>query len=218
MKIKNIAIIFLCIILIAVFSIKSFAYKLGNDITILVNIKKMPIHTEYIDILIPNKEKPNYIPFDILKSLDGGTIHISKDCEIAQYDDGEYISYSVYISNDLYVDYENDNTIRINYGLKDQNIKNEYSCIKLAYIDEYGKVIEVSNEININDYYPFEFHHLSLSGNEVKSMYRINPFFTVISIVVILLAILIIIMIIKKVRRIKNHALFNSVSNSQISP
>ena len=196
-----------CIILLIcflfTFSFNSFAYKMGNGLVLLVDSNSLPPSVAYIDLLVPLdksmvEDTQNYK----IITINGDTIELSDNSQLVNYDDG-FISYSVYVSDDI-VSIKQDDSILIEFGADRESIKNTYNSIKIGTFDYKGNVINISNPIKLKNYGPFELNTLSLVDGNLSVNYHFNPYYGV-GILVLFVGIIFLIVILLKRKRTINR-------------
>ena len=178
-------------------------------------IKKKISHYETTQLSDSSGSRPNYS----FKSKEDKDIVISKDSEIAKYnDDDGYISLSAHtdgvVETTLNVNTYDDTKAEKNNGIylqiADKNpasltdinaLKNKFEKFKAAYIDEKGNVLGVTDEFEVT--YADEQYAFKADGNKltlvmnnyaetVKSTLLVNLGFPVIILIAVLITVFIV--------------------------
>lgn len=177
-------IVHLLVIFIVVFlecNIVAYAYKPSPFLVLEVNPKDLPQDTAYIDLLIPispshesfidRKTESQYVT-DIVGS---SIIEISPKSEISNYEK-TYYSYLFHFKEStisLYAAEDNQNPL-IYFG-EHQKLLDEYlrkvENFKLAFVDNQGNIIKVSDEISIKSFLFQDFSRLKVENAEVVAEY-----------------------------------------------
>lgn len=193
-----------CILLLFILSIDSFAYKQGPGVRVCSKSEKLPEGTVYIDLLVPAKSLPEKPSFTELTSIYGKIINLSEESEIVKYNKEGFISFSVYVSDDIFYSLYLNQFCVDYYPDGNSDIKKEYKFFKVACLDENGNILSVSNPASARNHLNFDFDYFSLSKNGIKAVYFVNPFITVGIIVLAAVPIVIINVIVKKKKEQKS--------------
>ena len=195
---KSIRIVIFCILLLFILSIDSFAYKQGPGVRVCSKSKKLPEGTVYIDLLVPAKSLPEKPSFTELTSMYGKIINLSEESEIVKYNKEGFISFSVYVSDDISYGLYLDQFCVDYFPDGDSDIKKEYEFFRIACLDKNGNILTVSNAASAKNHFNFDFDYFSLSKSGIKAVYIVNPFVTFGIIALAAVPIVIIIVIVKK--------------------
>lgn len=208
---KKIIYCYLFICLLEIFSFSVYAYRPSPFLNIETTPDDIPENTAYIDLLLPiQANDANFvIKKDELNTIynifDNSYLQLSDKCEIANYND-VYYSYHFHFDNSTISVFsvENDNHIYINYG-ENQKLLDDYllkiNGFKLAFVDEQGCIIKVSDSISINSSISKSFSRLKIVNGEVSEEYIDNSYSKIFIYTLFLCIIVISMIIIQKIRR-----------------
>lgn len=204
-------------------SVNASAWKVAPDsIDVAVTTDSVPDGTDFIDILIKIKpDNSDYIKFNQNNSTDK---NIDESSDLAVYKDKEG-----YVSALMHYKYIKTNGLIKKSGTAmSQYIFSEKTCwdfadsfktIKIAYIDENGKVLLVTNEAHISTFFTHviqrEENYYDIKVNGAKLSVKISsgpPWYLVtwgIILICIVIVLVIIVTVIKSIRRISDKRMQN---------
>lgn len=183
---KKIIYCFILTYLLESFCFSVYAYRPSPFLSIETTPNDLPQNTAYIDLLLPIQESDeNFVlqkdEIDTVYNIfDYSYLQLSDTCEIANYNNGCYSYYFHFNNSTISVfSFENDNHIYIHYG-EEQRLLEDYlrkiDSFKLAFVDEQGCIIKVSNSISVQSSLSKSFSNLKIVNGEVSEVYMELPY------------------------------------------
>ena len=111
-----------------------------------ITLKNAPEGTAFADILVKDKKNDKYaVDFS---EENGKLLGLGKDCELAKYEEGGYMSMLLRHNCAVFETSEQNYTV---LKLKEENntLFNHFSRIKVAYCDKDGNILGITNEVKI---------------------------------------------------------------------
>ena len=170
--------LFVAILACAILTMPAFARSISRSFACRVYETKMLPGTVYIDMLIPFAEDDDaFLKFN---DENGKKYGISKDSEIATYNQEGFLSYTFHRKGakakiEPYFPSEDSESLFVKFLGDDNGLDREgfsavdefgekYEKAKFAYIDANGKILGLTNEIDIWNESGYNNIHITLSG------------------------------------------------------
>jgi hypothetical protein len=143
--VKNFIALFFAAFMCVCGSTSAFALGHGKKYE-MVNYFYAPEGTAFADLLVKDKKSGKYsVDFN---AENAERLNVGADCGLAKYDEDGYTSL---LLRHNCAEYDDSAWDSIMYSLKVENHKmyNQFEKVKLAYCDENGDIIEVTNEVEL---------------------------------------------------------------------
>ena len=114
-----------------------------------ITLKNAPEGTAFADILVKDKKNDKYaVDFN---EENGKLLGVGKDCELAKYEKGCYTSMLLRHNCAVFEKADISDSITVIFRLKEENstLFNHFRSIKVAYCDEDGNILGITNEADI---------------------------------------------------------------------